>query len=481
MGTMEDYCKAIQEAKLSSKPGPRGTRFYNEASFCEFINREIDMRDLRRHMADFSEGAGMAQTMHTIRSGVQSVIPQKLGYGGNLSQIGSFYDGSKTGRLNEMDCLYVVNESDVVVRQIRSGGGYFEVFVKGIEVKPREINQKLIAAMKDTLSEMSLPDGWIHGGYASREFSGVRCNGPAVTAMFSNKEENHISLDISIAFPLTDHLQKVQDFPGQLKNNCRSLTGVVANIQSEVPRTAIAPADLHLIGDLVDNTWKPTTALAEAEILRVLDPECSAKGTLDICKVIASKQQIWYEENNTHSERLQRDEEESVSARSQRPSSTNMRGLTLATLTAYMKADPGSQAQLRDKINTDMAFQHIWLSSSDRHDYKEVLKADASINTAAMKHIILNTALQMKCAFSRQKKTFRECLLRAVFEELSDPRSVYTQHAFLHGVELPKFSISSTLSDIKDDVARDIQEQCQLILDHGLKKVLCGKKSKGVC
>ncbi len=468
---MEDYCEAIKEAKLTSKPGPRSTRFYDKALFREFVNKNIDIRDLNQHMADFTQGAEVAQALHTIRGRLQSGIRHKLGYGGSLFQIGSFYDGSKTGRLNEMDCLFVISESDVVVQQISSNGDHFRVYIKGTEVKPRDINQKLIAAMYETLSEITLPDGWTQGGYASQEFSGVRCSGPAVTALFCSKDENHISLDVSIAFPLTDSLQKGQGFPGHLRDHCQSLALIVSDIQHEVARTAIAPADLHLIGNMVDNTWQPTTALAEAEILRILDTYCSVKGTLDICKALSSKQQKWYESNNIHSEKLAGDENAAFPARRQQISTETKRGLTLENLNIYMETDSDDKEKRRDKLNVDMAFQHIWLSSIDRQHFKEVLKSDASINTAAIKHIVLKTALQMKGAFSRDNKTYKDSLVRAVFEELSDSGSLYTAHAFLRGIQLPKFSLSVNLSHVKDDVVGDLQEQCQLILDQGLKKV----------
>ncbi len=462
MATMQDYCDAIKEAKLPGKPCPREKRLYDEERFIEFVNRNIDMRGLNQHMADFSQGAGVAQALHSIRGSLQSGISQKLGFDGVLFQIGSFYDGSKTGRLNEMDCLYVVSESDVVVQQIKAGEEHFRVYMQGMEVIAREINHKLIAAMKETLSEMTLPDGWTHGGYCSQKFSGVRCNGPAITAMFCNRDENHISLDVTIAFPLTSRLQKAQDFPHHLKEHCQSLMGIVTDIQSEVPRTAIAPADLHLIGNLVGNTWQPTTALAEAEILRILNIECSVKGAVDMCKAISTKQQAWYEENNTWSKKPTTDDNASPLANGPE---------VIKSLRIYMEADSYKKTQLKDKLNNNMAFQHIWLIATDRKNYKEVLKAEASINTAAVKHIILKTALQMKGAFSTRNKTYRDCLVRAVFEELSDPETLYTRHAILHGVELAKFSVSVNLSHIKDDVARDLQEQCRLILDQGLIKV----------
>ncbi len=319
---------------------------------------------------------------------------------------------------------------------------------------------------------MTLPDNWTHGGYYSQEFSGVRCNGPAVTAMFCNKSETHISLDVSIAFPLTSQLRKAQDFPVQLKDHCQSLTVTVKDIQSEVLRTAIAPADLHLIGNLVDNTWQATTAMAEAEILRVLDTECSVKGGVDICKAILSKQQKWYEKNNTTTERLANDENGMMPAtRGKRCMYLETKkALALANQSTNIGADPASK-ELINQLNTNMAFEHTWLSSADRMDYKEVLKADASINTAAIKHIILKNALQVKGTFSGNNKTYRDCLVRAVFEELSDPRSINTEHAILRGVELPKFSLSVNLFQVKDDVAKDLQEQCQIILDHVLKQV----------
>ncbi len=185
------------------------------------------------------------------------------------------------------------------------------------------------------------------------------------------------------------------------------------------------------------------------------------KKSIDICKAISSKQQAWYEENNTWCEKLTQENDSIFD---------NVSG-TIEHLRTYMDSHPEDKSRYRDKLNTDMEFQHICLPSSVRKDYKEVLKVDASINTAAIKHIVLKTALQMTGAFYEQNKTCRDCLVRAVFEELSDTESVYTAHAFLCGVELPKFSLSVNLSHIKDDVARDLQEQCRLILDYCVKKV----------
>ncbi len=255
MEDYNDYCETIEEAKLPAKHSVSGLRdsySYDKKGFQDFVHSDMDLRDIDQHMADFTHSSDVAQALHAIRSGLQSGLLQRLEWVGSLSQIGSFYDGSKTGRLNEMDCLYVVTETDTKIQQVASGKG-ITVYVKDREIKPREINTKLITAMTEILSEMTLPDGWTHGGYASPDFSGTRCNGPSITAMFCNRDEKHISLDVSIAFPLTSQLQQRADFPAPLRDSCQFLADRISEIQGELTRTQIS-GDLHLIGNLVDNT-----------------------------------------------------------------------------------------------------------------------------------------------------------------------------------------------------------------------------------
>ncbi len=466
---MENYCKAINETKLPERPSATSSRDNDEGHFREFVNSDMDLRDMTQHMADFSQSGDVAQALRTIRSALQSGLLQRLGCTGSLFEIGSFYDGSKTGRLNEMDCLYVVSEADVIVQQASSGKGGFGVYLKGTEIKPQEINEKLIAAMKEILSEMTLPDGWIHGGYRSTDFSGPRCNGPSVTAMFCNKDEKHISLDVSIALPLTSQLQQRADFPSHLRDICQCLADSIKKIQIEMARTQIS-ADLHLIGNLADDTWQPTTALAEAEILRVVRPECPVKRALEICKVIASKVQKWYEQHKIETVAKVGDDI-SAERRSKRMSARHSRQSTLADLRGYLQATNFSNVERRDRLNTAMAYQHIYLSSSDRNTFREVLKSDASINNAAIKHIILKTALQVNGAFSKANKQLEQQLIRAVFEETSAHDSFYIQHAFVPTSTISKFSFSMYVLHIKESIAGDFSQQCKIILDNVFAQV----------
>ncbi len=471
---MENYCRSIDGAKLPVKPSPSGPRdscFYDEKCFRDFVKSDMDLRDMSQHMADFTQSGEVAHALRTIRTGLQSGLLQRLGCTGSLCEIGSFYDGSKTGRVNEMDCLYVVSEADVMVHQVGSSKGGFSVYVKGTEITPREINDKLIAAMVEILSEMALPDGWTHGGYASPDFSGPRCNGPSVTAMFCNKDEKHISLDVSIAFPLTSQLQQRADFPSHLSENCQFLAESISNIQRELTRTQIS-ADLHLIGNVVDDTWQPTTALAEAEILRVLSLDCPVKHALEICKVISSKLQGWYEEHNIRTTISAKEDESEVPAKRLRLSAQcESRESILSDLRCYLESITSYNVESRQGLNTVMAYQHIYLSSPDRHQFTEVLKSDASVNNAATKHIILKTALQLNGAFSQTSKQLEQQLIRAVLEELSSTETFYTQHAFIPDCMISKFSFSIYMSPIKESLANDFSQLSRIILDNAFAKV----------
>ncbi len=119
----------------------------------------------------------------------------------NGSPIGSFYDGSKTGGLNEMDCFYVINGANIDVK-IGSKESVYRICVlcdsDEREITPREINNSLVKCMREALCTVKRPEGWTHGGYASPEFSCVRCSGPAVTAMFCNLIEDCLSLEYQL-------------------------------------------------------------------------------------------------------------------------------------------------------------------------------------------------------------------------------------------------------------------------------------------
>ncbi len=483
MEDYDDYCQAIKEAKLPPKPSGCGRRvnYYDETSFLDFVTNDLDLRDTDQYMADFTKSTDVAQFLAKIRSGIEEKLLKRLEYFGRLSEIGSFFDGSKTRRLNEMDCHYAVVEADTKIQQASSGG--FKVYVKGKEIKPREINRKLITAMNEFLSEMTLPADWTHGGYGSPKFSGPRCNGPSVTAMFCHKDEKHISLDVSITFSLTSQLQQRADFPSPLRDSCQYLADSISKIQSELTGNQIS-GDLHLIGNLVDNTWQVSTAIAEAGFLRILNDKCPVKRALKICKVIASRIQEWCEGHCTWPERAAKAYDNGAPVKRIRlslPSAEQARESILAKLQSYSEGSPCSKAEIRERINAAMTCQHIYLSSPDRNKFGEVLKSDASVNNTAMKHIILKTALQLNGAFSKPSRQLERQLVRAVFEELSSIDSFQTEHGLIPGCTFNKFSFSMFLSHIKENIAIDFAQQCETVLDNIFAQVNIIVYTSSIC
>ncbi len=124
------YWKAIKKAKLPSTPTrptiARRSRFYDENTFLEFVKKDIDIRDMDQHLADFAQSGDIRSPLAEIRESIETGIRQSnFPCDGRLAQIGSFYDGSKTGRLNEMDCMLSVNQvsrSDQLIPMLTSSG-----------------------------------------------------------------------------------------------------------------------------------------------------------------------------------------------------------------------------------------------------------------------------------------------------------------------------------------------------------------------
>ncbi len=196
------------------------------------------------------------------------------------------------------------------------------------------------------------------------------------------------------------------------------------------------------------------------------------KRALEICKAITSKVQKWYEKHNVPTDNSAKEDDDEVLRILQiRQSTESVRESILADLHSYSEINPNNNAESRTSLNAVMAYRHIYLSSPDRNKFREVLKSDASINTAAIKHIILTTGLHIKGAFSTINKQLEQQLIRAVFEELSSTKSFYSQNAFLSGCMISKFSFSMHASHVKENIANDFFRQTRIVLGHALAKV----------
>ncbi len=273
-------------------------------------------------------------------------------YGSRFTEIGSYYDGTKIGELNEADCHFLMDVDNLEFRE-GSSRGRFKVFKNGKELTVEEMHIQFVQAVSQAVSEIELAQGWRHDGYGGSEFSAVRCNGPAVTAMFRTRSGHSITLDISLAIPLTTDIQESPDFPDELIEKCEELSEKVAHIQSKVPQIALSQ-DLvpYLIADPVGDAWTPTAAWAEAEILRTLPYDCSVKGAVQDCKAIASRHQKWLSD---------------ILASKEMPRKKTKEGDVLNKLLGRYSSteDPEEKSQIKTFLNTCMPYLHIFLTSSE--------------------------------------------------------------------------------------------------------------------
>ena len=110
------YYKAIEDAKLDEPPGVRhNAPGYSTEDFCRWA-RKVDIFTLGEGAADFAlkkheeivkqfgeYRVNLAERLSKVFTCDGASLP------GQLKDIGSCWDGSKVGAVNEMDSLYVIH------------------------------------------------------------------------------------------------------------------------------------------------------------------------------------------------------------------------------------------------------------------------------------------------------------------------------------------------------------------------------------
>ncbi len=124
----------------------------------------------------------------------------------------------------------------------------------------------------------------------------------------------------------------------------------------------------------------------------------------------------------------------------------------------------------RLRLNERMRYEHVYLSPAEREGFGETSKSPISINTAAVKHIILCKAFSRMGSFSEGNLAPSDEMMREVFRELSDTPSVSVPHGFL-GTPISKFSLLPYLANMKYDVVGTIREECQQLLHNTMTEV----------
>ncbi len=215
------YYKAIQDAKLD-KPAAEGDPLppgYSTEDFSRWA-RKVDIFTLGEGAADFAlkKHEEIVKEFGEYRKNLAEELSKLFSCDGvplpgRLTDIGSCWDGSKVGAVNEMDSLYVIHGDQFLVQEHEDKQGIYRVFLKIDsnlqEIMPRTIRDQFAQNYSQLVSEHKLPDCLQHGGYkASRskpgrcelsrtKYSDIRYNGPAATSQFLTKDKSLLTWDMT--------------------------------------------------------------------------------------------------------------------------------------------------------------------------------------------------------------------------------------------------------------------------------------------
>ncbi len=411
----------------------------------------VDVCALDKYRVDFGKDFNVVTSFEKYRGDVEARL-KRFRFSGHLVQIGSCWDGSKVGRVNEMDCLYVIEDSQLDLKVMDKRGEY-QLFFQGEELNPRHVNVQFADCLESIVNDIQLPPNIWHSGYAAPSFSGVRFNGPAVTSLFEYKADEgdsfQISLDLTIAFQVDQTKAAVGDL-------CQLVQRWIAHIATENVTKQNATSQVHVVPNLVKEVWQLSTAYLEANILRDLPDNSSVKCTLHNCKVLIHKlENLKLEQRLLHL-----------------PSSTQGekgKSRIMQDIMAYRSLkEPTEEDRL--KLNQRMHYEHIYLTSEERKQLGETSKSSISINSAAVKHIILDKAVGRPGSFSADRTVTPDETMRDVFKELSDTSRASVPHAFLT-TPISKFSLLPCLTIVKCEVVGRVRQECQHLLQNTMTEV----------
>ncbi len=251
------------------------------------------------------------------------------------------------------------------------------------------------------------------------------------------------SLDITPAFPVaTDSGERWE------------IIQLIRSIIQENKGTQIIINGPHVVPDILNDTWKLSTAHAEAEILKYLPQVCPQRVALARSKALLH-----------HLEKL--NTELPVFTTPQK----DMQPAIVTDLRHYMiTTDTQKRQKLRGDLNARMRYEHIQIPPAQRPEFNETNKNGVSVNTAAVKHIILAYALGVKGAFSEEQDSVSRDMMHTVLVYLSDPLSPVVRHAFLD-TAINKYSVLPCMADSKQHMMATIRTECDLLSRNAVTKV----------
>ena len=457
MATLEEieksYYKAIQATTLSEANdyATDVTPLYPKDAFRQWA-RKVDIYDLEKHKADFSLDEEIVKAFGQYRRDVATQFGKYFEFDdiqlkGQIRNIGSCHDGSKVGRMNEADSLYILDTDNILVEETHSHGIYRIFWTSDsatkCEILPRSIRHQFADAFCNVVSGLTLPECLRHGGYKSPDYGGLRYNGPAATAQFLTENNSLLTWDMTPTFCLPhDH---------HIHDEVRKLMQPI--IQQNKDKM-VDTIDLHLVPDTALNLWRLSTAQMEADILRIMSSVAPFKQALSYCKVLSAKLKKWTTAHGRHQTLGEH-------------SKVNI----VKELDEYLK-DSFQRKEVGERLNLALRYAHVWIPPEKRGMYNEDQKAYVSINTAAVKHILLSAALEQPEAFSPKENTELVIdLMKKVFHSLGDPTRFSSPHAFLSGCNISHVSVLASQAAKKVPMALNAKEQCGVLLEKAMTTV----------
>ncbi len=467
---MELYYKSLADAKLTELGS--STEQYSSKDFEDWVE-SVDILSLDDEAVNFPAAdaivTGFRHYCHTVGKKLSHRFKYKnVELPGELKNIGSCWDGSKVGKVNEIDSLYVMDDTCPFSIEPAAKRGFYKVFIQSgenkLEVKPRELREQFAELYDQLISQEKLTSRLSHGGYNFTEesaYSGIRYNGPASTSQFLTTEKETTDKKL-LTWDVTPCIKfkyrKNEDTEIEARDETPCTEFVDSKIEADV-RNSIYPIEIQnpkklfpntsvlLIPSPLEDLWIVSTAHIEAELLRCLSDEAPVKKALVLCKILCRLMKEWNNKEGTKS---------------------TSQGIAREVI----KLLSNKQNKNVKKI---MRFAHIWLPSNERAGYQEDPKSEISVNTAAIKHIIISKACKMpkeKAAFGpKPNEDLFLKLARVVFKRLGNTQKIESEHAFLSKTKISHFSVLPNNASDKANLARKVCDQCGVLLSRAMTEV----------
>ncbi len=451
------YYKAIEAAKISgAEEAPEIVPLYQKKVDFKRWVKTLDIYDLDKDAANFHLDEAIVTKFEGYRRDVAAELARCVEFNcdqttitlrGQTKNIGSCQDGSKIGKMNEVDSLYVLDNENIVVEEHAEKN--FKIFWKddsaSFEIKPRQLRNQLASAYANVINKLPLPDCMTHAGYRSPEYSGLRYNGPAATSQFlaEDKDKDHrlLTWDMTATVCLDSN-----------HRTCIAVRETIQPILERNPDKMFGETTIHLFPNANEELWKLSTAQLEADLLReIIPPKAPFKIALSRSTALEGRLKKWNSSNFTP------------------PKCLGYGPEITKKLNSYLE---NPQTELRERLDHMLQYAHIWIPLEKRKLYHEDEKAHVSINTAAIKHILLTAALEEPEAFSaKENDELVWKLVKLVFTKLGNPSEFSSPHAFLEGVRIPHLSILSAQAANKMVLAQGVKWQCRMLVEGAVTKV----------